>query len=222
MLRDHSYSGARDDIVSRVPVSARLVLDVGCNAGRLGRRVKEETGATVVGIEVDPEVGGAASVRLDDVIVGDVEDQACLERLGDRVFDCIICGDVLEHLENPWATLKALAGRLADDGVVLLSMPNIRHISAFWPLFVLGRRPRRDRGIFDRTHRHFFTLRSMRELAREAGLVPELIQRKYRLFDEPRRIDRLCRLIALPGLRELLAYQYLMVCRLKPSGGISR
>ena len=48
---------------------------------------------------------------------------------GDQMFDCIIYGDVLEHLRDPWALLAIQVTRLAPGGVVLICMPNVEHWS---------------------------------------------------------------------------------------------
>ena len=52
---------------------------------------------------------------------------------------------------------------------MLASLPNSGHL--YFRLVVLaGRFPAHDRGLFDRTHLHFFTLASWRELFAGAGL----------------------------------------------------
>jgi O-antigen biosynthesis protein len=105
------YSHARPEILALVPTTARRVLDVGCGVGRLGEAIKARQGAEVVGIELDQVAGSAAQGRLDRVVVGDIERIA----LGFAVdeFDCIVCGDVLEHLEDPGAFLRRARGWLS-------------------------------------------------------------------------------------------------------------
>ena len=47
----------------------------------------------------------------------------------DRPFDCIIYGDVLEHLSDPWFVIRRHAELLSDDGTILICVPNIEHWS---------------------------------------------------------------------------------------------
>ena len=43
--------------------------------------------------------------------------------------DCIIYGDILEHLRDPWAVLERQAEALTPDGVILICIPNLEHWS---------------------------------------------------------------------------------------------
>ena len=79
-------------------------------------------------------------------------------------------GDVLEHLRDPLASLRHAVRKLKPSGFVVTSLPNIAHGDIRMSL-LLGRFQYRDVGLLDRTHIHFFTLDSMRELMKEAGLI---------------------------------------------------
>jgi len=206
-----SYVGARDDILALVPRAARRVLDVGCSAGALGASIRREIGARVVGVELDPEMARVAAEKLDRVVVGNAEQLDFDALAAEGPFDCICFADVLEHLRDPWTLLRESSTRLlAPDGVVLASLPNIRHHSTLTNLLVRGRWPYRERGIHDRTHLRFFTLSNIRDLFAGAGLEIVTLRRKYRLVERPSRINRVAPLFALPGLRPFLTFQYLV------------
>ena len=44
-------------------------------------------------------------------------------------FDCVIFGDVLEHLFDPWAVIEKVKPYIKQNGVILASIPNVSHIS---------------------------------------------------------------------------------------------
>ena len=44
--------------------------------------------------------------------------------LPERKFDTIICGEFIEHIENPYELLRKLKNFLSPQGVLLLSTPN--------------------------------------------------------------------------------------------------
>lgn len=147
------YEHARPDVQAMVPIHARIVLDVGCGAGRLGAALRS-AGRRVIGIELDPAQAARARACLDEVLVGDVETMALPFRPG--TFDCIVCADVLEHLRNPWQFLARCRALLKPDGALVVSIPNIQFIGVLGEL-AQGRFTYRPAGILDRTHLRFFT-----------------------------------------------------------------
>jgi 2-polyprenyl-3-methyl-5-hydroxy-6-metoxy-1,4-benzoquinol methylase len=206
-----AYTGPRDDLLALVPARARRVLDVGCATGALGAAIKSgRAEVVVIGVEPDAEMAAVAEERLDTVLVQPIE-----EALGtlEGAFDCVICGDVLEHLVDPWAVLRGLAELLDDGGTLVASIPNVAHLDTLANLVFRRRWPYRERGIHDRTHLRFFALANVRELFGQAGLDVVDVRRHYRLIDRPHRVNRLAPLLALPALRELVAYQYLVLAR---------
>lgn len=210
-----SYVASRPDVLRLVPLGARVVLDVGCSVGTVGRDIKKSApGTTVIGIEYSPQMAAEARQWLDRVLVLDlnrVEGELAIDR---ESVDCIILADVLEHLIDPWSLLRRLRGLLSPSGTVVASIPNIRHLSTLYHVFVRGYWPYRDRGIHDRTHLRFFTLRNIEELFCSAGLTIETLERNLRLYEsEIGSGARLTWLMSMPHLRDLFTFQYLIAAR---------
>jgi 2-polyprenyl-3-methyl-5-hydroxy-6-metoxy-1,4-benzoquinol methylase len=209
-----AYVTPRTDILSLVPESARLVLDVGCSNGALGASIKRSRPtARVVGMEMSPDMANDAMSQLDQVLVGDIEHPEAFQALSGQRFDTIIFADVLEHLKNPWDMLKKVRPLLLPGGVLITSIPNIRHIDTIFNLVVKGRWPYRDRGIHDRTHLRFFTKSNIEDLFAQAALNIDTLQVNYRLFERPHPWNRYAKALAWPGLAPFLAFQYLLVAR---------
>lgn len=212
--RNASYTTTRSEIVDMVPGHARHILDVGCSNGALGRALKVlHPNCTVYGIEFDPRFAANASNFLDGIVNADLNIMDWQTVFPGRTFDCMIFADVLEHLVEPQQCLKLALQRLSPGGKVIVSLPNIRHLSALWSIFFTGHFPRRDRGIFDRTHLKWFTFADAQELLSDSGLKITSTSMALRWGDHGGgRINRL--LNRLPkGLqhwgpvREFLAYQ---------------
>lgn len=214
-----SYIGRRSDVERLLPGGVRSVLDVGCSVGSLGASIKASTGAQVTGIEYSAAMAAEAAKVLDRVFVGDATAVIDGPDLEGQQFDAIIFADVLEHLPDPWLTLRRAVRLLSPGGIIIASLPNIRHVSTIFHLVVLGYWPYRDRGIHDRTHLRFFTRRNVLELFRSADLSIDSIDAKYRLIERPHRVNRFAKYFALPGLRGFLAFQYLVTAR--PAAGES-
>ena len=190
-----AYIGQRRDIERMVPTSAKTILDVGCSVGTLGESLKKRNQAAVFGIELSEEMANEARTRIDKVLNGDAMAMLKSPELMDQKFDCIIFADILEHLQDPWTTLQSAGDLLAPGGCVVTSIPNVRHIDSIWNLVVRGRWPYRNRGIHDRTHLRFFTLKNILELCETASMRIEAIEPNYRFVERPHKINRFARFL---------------------------
>jgi methionine biosynthesis protein MetW len=213
---NQSYVGYRKDILSIIPKNAKKVLDVGCSVGALGEQLKiSNNKVEVVGVEIDKNMAQIAKNKLDNVIVGNIE-ELDLDKIFDlNYFDCIILADVLEHLKNPWDVLKTLTNYLNKNGVIIASIPNIRHYTSILSLIFKGHWPYRERGIHDKTHLRFFTLKNINELFEYSNLKITTIKRKYRIIEHPHPLNIFARYLALPIVKDFLTYQYLIIAKKK-------
>jgi methionine biosynthesis protein MetW len=209
--RAAAYENPREELQRHVPPGARRVLDLGCASGALGAALGAR-GATVVGIERDPAYAAVARERLDEVVEADLEtfDPAALGG-----FDVLIAGDVLEHLSDPWSVLRRFAAIVEPGGTVIVSLPNVRHWEALFAIAVQGRFPRRNEGIFDRTHLRWFTLHDAWSLVDQAGLQVEAVERRirYRRVGGAKATPAARLLARFPGPRAFLTYQHVIVAR---------
>jgi 2-polyprenyl-3-methyl-5-hydroxy-6-metoxy-1,4-benzoquinol methylase len=161
------YRHGRPEMLRRVPSNVERVLELGCAEGAFAAAVKQRTGAEVWGIEFDPRIAGRASAVIDRVLVGDADER--IAEVPDSHFDVIVCNDVLEHLVDPLRTLVTLRRKLRPAGVVVASIPNIRYAPALSRILFQRDFPKDDEGIFDRTHLHFFTRKSIVRMFENAG-----------------------------------------------------
>jgi hypothetical protein len=89
-------------------------------------------------------------------------------------YDLVLCLDILEHLVNPERVLSNIVKHLPDGATVIISLPNVAHLSVSIPLLLAGRFDYADEGIMDRTHLHFYTRKTALALAAYAGLTPQV------------------------------------------------
>ena len=194
MTEKHSYDFdlRLDDKVSTHAVQFRLipdgarVLDVGCHTGILGEALRSRKKCTVVGIDNDASALHVAESRLDGVAFVDLESPGWADKLiasGKSNFDIVLFGDVIEHTREPLKILKEAIALLAPNGQAIVSLPNIANLRIRLGL-LRGKFDYADSGILDRTHIRFFTLKSARELVRDAGY--QIVSETYSGYSMPR------------------------------------
>lgn len=156
-------------IVSLVPPATR-VLEFGSATGYMSQVLKDRLGCTVVGVEIDRDAAALAEQHTERMIVGDAEMIDYAAELAGEEFDVVLFADVLEHLKEPADVLRRVRPFVAENGVVVASIPNIAHASV--RLALLGGEFRyREWGLLDDTHLRFFTRASIQDLFEETGYV---------------------------------------------------
>jgi len=133
--------------------------------GRLSSQRRSRRGW---GIERDLALVDEAATRLTNVVSVDLEGDP-IAGLPIGHFDVIVYADVLEHLVDPWTVLSRQRSLLRPGGLMVASIPNVRHIRVTLPLLLRGRWDYTDEGLLSRGHVRFFTTRSMRQMITGAG-----------------------------------------------------
>lgn len=163
----NNENNSHTQIINKIPKYAN-VLELGCAHGDMSHVLKQNQQARVIGIEKDAVAAQDAENICDYVFVEDLDDPRSLDALQFEKFDTITLVDVLEHLKDPKAVLERLKPLLLDEGRLLLSVPNIAHVSVRLEL-LSGSFEYENTGILDRTHEHFYTTESIQTLLRDAG-----------------------------------------------------
>lgn len=126
---------------------------------------------------VDRAVPSRSRSWAERVVVADLDVDDWARSIEGRA-DAVLLGNVIEHVVDPAAVLRAAARCLdrssAGEPVVVVSVPNVAHADVRLAL-ASGRWTYRDTGILDRTHLHFLTGDRLIELGVTAGL--EVVER---------------------------------------------
>ena len=212
--KDKTYFAVAQEWVVDLLDGIPRILDIGCGDGATGAYLKRVGKAYEVhGVELVPSAARRAQVVLDSVIVGDIEKTTLPYPYGS--FDCIIATEVLEHLFDPWQTIRQLTLYLRPGGYIIASVPNVRHIRVLWDLVIRGRWEYSDFGTLDRTHLRFFTLSSFVGLFTQAGLAVETVLPL--MYPRSSRLNR----VSVGLLAEFLTHRY--ACKaVKPLPGHSK
>jgi 2-polyprenyl-3-methyl-5-hydroxy-6-metoxy-1,4-benzoquinol methylase len=167
-LRDSSH-GPHSLIISLIKRNA-TVLDVGCNAGYLGKKLVEEKGVVPDGIDINDEALLAAKPYYRNVFKRDLyKGELNLPCDGDTgMYDYILFADVLEHLPRPDLVLRDSRRYLNRDGSVIASIPNVARLEIRLKL-LFGHFDYTEGGITNQDHLRFFTRSSSMKMLQSCG-----------------------------------------------------
>ena len=209
-MDERYYGTARTEILPWLPERVSRMLDIGCGAGATTaavKRVREVRWAG--GVEYVDGVAAVAERDLDRVWRGDAAKAPLEATIAPRSLDLVLCLDVLEHMQDPWAMVRRLSELIGPGGRLIVSVPNIRHWKFIWRLALRGDFAYRDAGLLDRTHLRFFVRRTAIELATAGGLqLMAAVSAQAWRFPDPRWW--LAR-ASLGKLDEVMAKQWLVV-----------
>jgi 2-polyprenyl-3-methyl-5-hydroxy-6-metoxy-1,4-benzoquinol methylase len=165
------WHAAKKIVVDRElpPAAGDFVVDAGCGSGVISDHLAA-AGADVIAIDANPDAIRFASAEFRRpnlrFVAGFLDDQLSFDRAVDKIYSL----EVIEHMHRPqgFAMLRNFARALRPRGRVLLTTPNYR---SPWPLmeWTLDRLhmvPTLD----EEQHVAHYHRRSLRDLAREAGL----------------------------------------------------
>ncbi|MBN1984460.1 MAG: class I SAM-dependent methyltransferase [Chitinivibrionales bacterium] len=198
------YTIEKTTLLDHFPNTQSRVLDLGCATGYLGKRLRELGKVSeIIGAEIYEPAAKQAQQFYDKIYIGDIEN---LTLPYENYFDVVACGDIIEHLRDPWAILKRIHGYLKHNGMVMTSIPNIRYWRVLTNLLFCGRFDYESDGVMDDTHLRFFTRRSFQTMLTQCGFVKQkhvmLIYGSKKPF---------FKWVTLRLFDEFLAYQFLSI-----------
>jgi len=161
------YKMSKKEFLPLIPEGNNVILDLGCGAGQFGRVLRELNKASeVIGVEIYPLAAEEAAKYYTKVYQHNVESLVLPYA---EYFDYVICGDILEHLIDPWSMLTKINRMLKYGGELICSIPNIRYWKIITDLVLNGRWEYTDAGILDSTHLRFFTKSSFMGMLHNAN-----------------------------------------------------
>ncbi|MDT3734807.1 MAG: class I SAM-dependent methyltransferase [Denitratisoma sp.] len=153
--------------VIRMVGSGMRVLELGPGPGSITRHL-HGNGCRITALELDAEAIAIVSEYCEKVHPCNLNDAQWPALLGDGKFSVVVAADVLEHLYDPWGTLKKMLPLLADDGCVVISLPHVAH-SAVVACLLNEDFEYQPWGLLDRTHIRFWGIRNIQKLFEDAG-----------------------------------------------------
>lgn len=163
----------RFDLAALIPQGVKSLLDIGCSQGGLGRTIRKlRPEIAIEGLEITASLADRASLVYNRI------HRSSFEKFSsDKTYNCIICGDVLEHLFDPWKQLERIFSLTSNDGCLIISVPNAGH----WTLvsdLLQAKFEYLPWGITCITHLRWFTETAIKQAIENAGFSIVLFNRE--------------------------------------------
>jgi SAM-dependent methyltransferase len=183
------YDNARLDVVALIPKQRfSRILEVGGGDFPTLHKLGDDFDADIWGVDVRHP-----KTPLKTFVAGSITDPHVAGQLPKDGFDLIVANDVIEHIEQTEDFFRVIHSLMRPQGLLALSVPNVRQLRTAYHIFVRGSFPRDDAGLFDRTHLRWFCKDDVVALATQAGfalkdweasgrLVPALLA-KYKVAE---------------------------------------
>lgn len=172
---DHDLSQIVAGLLKAYRPNPHTVLDIGGGDGFLLHQFRDATARHA--IDIAPESIRRMREQGIDACAVDLDTEPLPYR--DQTFDAVTCVEVLEHLADPGRVLLETRRVLKDDGVVVVSVPNIYQPATL--LLYWADIPPINSARYGHVHFRDFTKRVLCRALRENGLEPIKI-RGNRIF----------------------------------------
>ena len=98
-------------------IAPKKVLDIGCGSGYLISELSKAINAQFYGVDVYQN-----EIKNCEYKIADITEEI---PFNNEMFDCVILGEVIEHVPNPDFLLREINRVLKKDGYLIISTPNL-------------------------------------------------------------------------------------------------
>ena len=147
----------KEDLLAQGLLHGKL-LDIGSSTGAFLEQAQQHV-EMAVGVEPDEEQRGFANPR-------GFTTYESLDALPFNAVDCIVLFHVLEHVRDPVVFLQRAASFLADNGTIVVEVPNVSDA-----LLTVYQIPEYHRFYWHPAHIYYFSSDTLLRVAEKAGLI---------------------------------------------------
>ena len=153
---------ARIDFVKQY-LDAEKILDIGCvgNKGLWHEKIDQLASGDVWGLDID--ISGLKQMRSPQLVCATIEQ---LPFNGDK-FDCVIMGELLEHLWSPIPALVEVWRVLKRNGMLVITTPNAYSLNRMLS-YTIGKQVTLGQA----DHKTIFTPEALVKVIRNCGFEP--------------------------------------------------
>lgn len=155
------------EVIRAIPLNTKTLLDLGCGKGENGLEIAKSRSTILDAVTISLEELNAVKEIYKNVYLFNLEEG--LPNI-DSKYDCILCSHLLEHIAYPEKLLKAIHSQLADDGTLVVALPNLLNYKSRLQL-LLGNFNYQKQGTWDFTHLRWYTFKTGEQLLIDNGFI---------------------------------------------------
>jgi len=161
-----------------------------------------------IGVDInEPALAHIKKLGYEEVYYADITNQPPLEVITLEKWDCIVMGEIIEHIGDPVSFLSALRERYASSiDSIVLSTPHAFRFKNF------SKAARNNLEIVNSDHRFWFTPYTLAKIAVDAGLYPDEFWLVENMKPTKGALFKKWLLCRYPAYRDTI----IMTCRLNP------
>jgi 2-polyprenyl-3-methyl-5-hydroxy-6-metoxy-1,4-benzoquinol methylase len=212
LIQPYYAPSCREEMLDFITNEPNTILEIGCREGLFTKEVKKIYSIKDSwGIEPDAHIKEIAKENIDNLIIDFFNTDT---KLPTKYFDLIVFNDVLEHMYDPWEAMIKAKTLLSKDGIIIISIPNIRHKSIIKNLLWNDDFTYEKNGILDITHIRFFTRSTIMKIFTELKfeiikVSPIKLKKRKRWYKVITSLPRnLFNLITLNKFESMQHHQY--------------
>ena len=113
-----------EDFLGEKEILGKKCIDVGCGLGYFSQALLKHKPSSIFACDVSPKLIEKLSRKLPDVqcIVANILEISTVLR--GKMFDVVVCSDVIEHTSDPKLAAEQLTKIIAPGGLLSISVPN--------------------------------------------------------------------------------------------------
>jgi 2-polyprenyl-3-methyl-5-hydroxy-6-metoxy-1,4-benzoquinol methylase len=120
------YEPCSNNLLSMVPEDSKSVLSIGCGCGKTEESLLKRN-MQVTAVPLDIVIGKLAETKGVRVIPSTLGEAP--KKLAGETFDVLLISGLLHLIEEPVALLRNYRELLTDNGIIILSYPNVMHLA---------------------------------------------------------------------------------------------
>ena len=157
-------NNVRNDVIKFIinkNIKPKSIFEFGGGAGFTSEKLCKIFKCTATNLDLKiPEI---KSLKVDH-IEGDINKLDLNKKLQENKYDLILALDFIEHIEDTNKIMNIFKSISKKNTYLIISVPNIKNIRVPFNIYIKDTFPRKNYGIFDKTHLRWFTKQDLKNL----------------------------------------------------------